>query len=485
MPFALRYALASDVGLVRSNNQDSGYAGPNLLVVADGMGGHAGGDIASSLAVAELAPLDAESPTADGPAHLAEAIRAAHAELIARSGEDPQLRGLGTTVTALLRTGNRLAVAHLGDSRGYLFRDGVLSQITRDHTFVQSLIDEGRISAEEAENHPMRSAVTRVLSDMMEDAEADLSVREARIGDRYLLCSDGLSGVVSLETMQQTVQDHPDPAQACQALVRLALRGGAPDNVTCIVAEIVPETQAVDTVPLVAGAAASSTRTRPIPVGDRPGSSAERAAALTAVDASPDAEQEASAGRSRARTARWLVAVGVVVVLLAGGGFGAFAWLRGQYFVSQSASAVALFRGLPDQLGPVDLFWLDHAYPDVPVADLPAYWRTRVQAGIPADSRSQATGIVSNLRAQAAACRSAVASPTSPSPTSPSPTSPSPTSPSPTSSPSPTTGPSTSPSTSPSTTGTTGTSASPSSGPAGGTSSPPGAVDATDCAGVG
>jgi protein phosphatase len=203
---ALRYAARSDVGLVRQNNQDSGYAGPHLLVIADGMGGHAGGDVASSLAIGELAPLDGESHGSDDAlAHLERAVRAAHAELLARVQEEPQLAGMGTTITALMRAGNRLALAHIGDSRAYLLRDGGLTQITKDHTFVQTLVDEGRLTPEEAEHHPQRSVLMRVLSDIVDDPEPDFSIRESRVGDRYLLCSDGLSGVVSFETLQETL----------------------------------------------------------------------------------------------------------------------------------------------------------------------------------------------------------------------------------------------------------------------------------------
>src|SRR4051795_12639776 len=187
---ALRYAARSDVGLVRSNNQDSGYAGPDLLVVADGMGGHAGGDVASSLAIGELVSLDGEAHGADDAlAHLRSALFDAHQQLLHRVNEEPTLAGMGTTVTALLRTGNRLALAHIGDSRAYFLRDGTLTQITHDHTFVQTLVDEGRLSQEEAEHHPQRSVLMRVLSDLIEDAEPDLSMREARIGDRYMICS--------------------------------------------------------------------------------------------------------------------------------------------------------------------------------------------------------------------------------------------------------------------------------------------------------
>ena len=165
MKIALDYAARSDVGLVRSENQDSGYAGPHLLVVADGMGGHAGGDIASSIAIGTMVSLDGESHGGDDATdHLSRTLAAANAEIQSRVEHSPELQGMGTTVTALLRAGNKVALAHIGDSRAYLLRGETFSQITHDHSFVQSLVDEGRITEAEADSHPQRSLVTRVLT---------------------------------------------------------------------------------------------------------------------------------------------------------------------------------------------------------------------------------------------------------------------------------------------------------------------------------
>ena len=205
MTLTLRYAALSDVGLIRTGNEDCGYAGPRLLAVADGMGGHAAGEVASAVAIAALSPLDEDAPGAD----LLEALRTAALrandslrELVAGDG---QLDGMGTTLTALLFTGSRLGLLHIGDSRAYLLRDGVLSQITHDDTLVQSLVDEGRISEDEAGSHPQRSLITRAL-DGRDDVDLDTSVREVRAGDRYLLCTDGLSGPVgSRDTMLEAL----------------------------------------------------------------------------------------------------------------------------------------------------------------------------------------------------------------------------------------------------------------------------------------
>lgn len=419
MAIALRYAARSDVGLVRSNNQDSGYAGPSLLVIADGMGGHAGGDVASSLAIGEMAPLDGESHGADAVLnHLSDAIHSAHRELMDRVTEEPALTGMGTTVTALLKTGGRLALAHIGDSRAYLLRDGQMTQITRDHTFVQRLVDDGRITLEEAEQHPQRSVLMRVLSDVIEDVEPDLSMREAKLGDRYLLCSDGLSGVVSFETIQDTMAAGKDPAPTCEQLVQLALRSGAPDNVTCIVADIVDAAAGVptETVPVVVGAASMHQ-----PVRSSGGSAAERAAELTTPAAGvsvPGAKAlngSTPPVKSRGglkRVLRATLATVVVVALLSGGGYGAYRWSQGQFFVGSSSGSVAIFHGLPQDLGPVTLSSVASVAADIPIVDLPLYTRNQVEQGIVTDDEIAAKGLVDRLRVQAENCRAALATPT-------------------------------------------------------------------------
>lgn len=407
MAIALRYAARSDVGLVRSNNQDSGYAGPHLLVIADGMGGHAGGDVASSLAIGELAALDGESHGSDDALeHLSAAVRAAHRELLTRVGEEPELSGMGTTVTALLRAGGRLALAHIGDSRGYVLRDGALVQITHDHTFVQTLVDEGRITIEEAEQHPQRSVLMRVLSDVVEDVEPDLSMREARVGDRYLLCSDGLSGVVSFDTLQETLATGKPPEDTCEALVQLALRSGAPDNVTCIVADVVDAGDTPpDTVPSVVGAATSRQAVRPSSGTPSP---AERAAELTAPAPAPAAEPAAPEPGSRVRRFRRYTAAGLALGLLVGAGaYGAWRWSQVQFFVGSAQGQVAIYRGLPQNLGPIRLSSVDQLVADVPVDELPSYSRQRVQRGIIADDKNSAGQIVQQLRDQVQACRAA------------------------------------------------------------------------------
>ncbi|MCW2614671.1 MAG: protein serine/threonine phosphatase, partial [Frankiales bacterium] len=262
MTLALRFAARSHTGLLREGNEDSVYAGPRVLAVADGMGGHAAGEVASAVAIAALAPLDEDTPASDLLDVLRGRALAANEHLRDMVQGDQALEGMGTTLTAFLFAGSRLGLLHVGDSRAYLLRDGVLSQITHDHTLVQTLVDEGRISEEEASTHPQRSLITRAL-DGREGVELDLSVREVRDGDRYLLCTDGLTGPVGrLETLQEALQI-PDPQESCDRLVQLALRGGGPDNVTVIVADVVDASGLRPTAPVVAGAAADSPQPPP------------------------------------------------------------------------------------------------------------------------------------------------------------------------------------------------------------------------------
>ncbi|MFF7637191.1 protein phosphatase 2C domain-containing protein [Kitasatospora sp. NPDC008050] len=237
MSLVLRFAAGSHKGLIREGNEDSGYAGPRLLAVADGMGGAAAGEVASSEALSAIIALDESDPNADLLTLLNDAVQGANDRLRLMVEQDPQLEGMGCTLTALLWTGERMGLVHVGDSRAYLLRDGSLSQITQDHTWVQRLVDEGRITAEEAETHPQRSLLMRAL-DGRGQVEPDLSIREVRAGDRYLICSDGLSGPVSHQTLEETLGSFYAPEPTIQELIQLALRGGGPDNITCIVADV-------------------------------------------------------------------------------------------------------------------------------------------------------------------------------------------------------------------------------------------------------
>ncbi len=234
-PLGIRYAALTDAGLVRESNQDAAYAGSRLLAVADGFG--AGGAPASAAAIDVLKRLETDTvPAGELLNALQDAVdqaaRAVHD--IAASGPAPQ--EAGTTLTAMLWTGSQLALVHIGDSRAYLLRDGGLFQITHDHTVVQSMVDEGRISAEEAASHPQRSLLLRALADI--DATPDMCLHDARPGDRYLLCSDGLSAVVPTPEVHRVLTTVAEPDRAVRELVALANRSGGPDNISCVVADV-------------------------------------------------------------------------------------------------------------------------------------------------------------------------------------------------------------------------------------------------------
>ena len=404
MSYALRCAARSDVGLVRSNNQDSGYAGSHLIAVADGMGGHAGGDVASSIVIGRLSQLDSETPANDIVAALEETILDANQAILRRAREEPQLAGLGTTVTALLRVEGRFALAHIGDSRAYLLRDGETTQITKDHTFVQRLMDEGRLTAEEAERHPQRSVLMRVLGDVDSEPELDLSLRPARAGDRWMLCSDGLSGLVSHQTIAETLRDVADPDECADALVQMALRAGGPDNITCVIADVVdldamaPGEEAPSTSPEVVGAAAR-TRNRPTSASGP----AARAAALTRPERpAAFADDDYAEDEEPPRRSRWpaLVAVVLLIAVIAGGLWAGYAWTQSQYYVTAEDGRVVVYQGVSQDLGPIDLSHRVETT-DVPSADLSAVTLQQVEATIPASSRPAAEEIVDSLRDEA------------------------------------------------------------------------------------
>ncbi|HET8768586.1 MAG TPA: protein phosphatase 2C domain-containing protein [Pedococcus sp.] len=408
MPFAFNYAARSDVGMVRSENQDSGYAGSRLLAMADGMGGHAGGDIASSVVIGALVDLDDEAHgSAEASKALLERIERANAELADMVRSDPSLHGMGTTLIAILRSRNKLVLAHIGDSRAFLVRDGEVTQITKDHSFVQSLVDEGRITADEAIGHPQRSLVTRVLTGAPDD-EPDIAVREARVGDRYLIASDGLTDYVAADTVAEVLTAGESPGRTADRLVELALKAGAPDNVTIVIGDVLDATRAQDapTQPQIVGAAASRSGrsgTRPIPL-----TPAGKAAALAREAAGEEEDDDGVplAEEGPAGPGRWvrrLALLLVVLVVIGGGAYAAYAWTQRQWFVGAHGGQVAVFQGVSQNIGPVTLSHVDQQT-DVQVADLPDFYRNKVQSTVSTDTRKAAETLVEQLRMEASRC---------------------------------------------------------------------------------
>lgn len=433
MPIALRYAARTDLGLgSKTRNEDSGYAGPDLLVLADGMGGHAAGDMASSTVVSELVHLDGESYGADEAlTQLREAVGRANERLRDEMDDQPDLEGMGTTLIAFLRSGNKLAMANIGDSRAYLVRDGVFTQITKDHSLVQALLDEGRITPAEAEHHPQRSFVTRVLTGRVDD-EPDISLREARVGDRYLMCSDGLSDYVARSTIEDIVTSEGLPGEIADRLIAIALKASARDNVTVVVADVVDSSAPTSATPQVVGAAGAPTtpeQDAAAAVSSTPKTPAEKAAALSreantpaqstaagngGADDTDDADEVpspvlAEEGPSRLRRFRWL-GLGVLVLAVLGVGVWiAYSWTQSQYYIGNDNGTVAIYRGLHDSIGPLHLNSVSQPT-NIPVQDLPQYYQSRVSASIGAESLTDARRVVQTLANQAAACQAQASS---------------------------------------------------------------------------
>lgn len=403
MTLAVRYSAMSDVGRVRSNNQDSGFAGSHLLMVADGMGGAAAGDLASAVTVQTMRRID-QTPPGEMLEALAGAIHRANVKLGEIIDDDPSVEGMGTTVTAMLFDGAQVALAHIGDSRAYLLRDGELSQLTRDHTFVQGLVDEGRITPDEARTHPHRNLIMKVL-DGRHEVEPDLTMLEVRPGDRVLLCSDGLTAVLDDAAVRDTMAGG-SPDSSALALVTAALDGNANDNVTCVVFDIVDADTPIDDDsaaaaigPLLVGAAAEQARGR---ISD----TASQPAVRDGADEDPIDRELLRYAPREPRRFGWLrraVLVLVVLALLGAGAVLAYNWSQQQYYVAGDGDTVAVYRGIDAELMGLTLHEVQ-APSEIELDDLTPYWRDQVSSGIDAESLEDAHTILDRLDEVAARC---------------------------------------------------------------------------------
>ncbi len=470
-PLIMRYAARSDVGRIRAKNDDSAYVGRHLAVVADGMGGHAGGDVASAATVLDMLHLDHGDYDGDAITVLADEIQTANSLLSELVHINPKLAGMGTTVTSLLLAEGKLHFAHIGDSRAYRLRDGEFEQVSVDHTFVQRLIDEGRLRPEEAETHPHKNVLMRVLGDVDASPELDLDTLDVKPGERWLLCSDGLNYVAG-HVVERTVRETKDLRECAETLVDLTLEAGAPDNVTVIMLEIVEETPddvstaAVDVIPpqLLAtdstpdtGAEAAvpeATPPAPKPVDENPASAEPAASTEPSASTDPHLGEHLSAevlrlelasrphelvgaaataaetgsiptiaGRTVARRAAtvlthkadapdtdadeileppkprrwvtWSIAAAVLVVLTVGLWLG-YAWTQTRYYIGEFDSRVAIYNGVSQRLGPIQLSTLE-AVTDIRMDSLPQFSQQRVRQTVPARDLYDAQRIVKNL----------------------------------------------------------------------------------------
>lgn len=394
MTLTLRFAAHSDRGLIRDGNQDSVFAGPRLLAVADGMGGMAAGDVASNIVIGTMAPLDDDVPGSDLVDVLRNAVSEANQRLRATVAANPQMEGMGTTLTALLFSGTRFGLVHVGDSRCYLLRGGQYAQITKDDSYVQMLVDEGRITPEEATNHPQRSLITRALQG--EDVEPEFSVREAHAGDRYLVCSDGLHGFVSDETISETIRSIPDTQECVDRLIQLALRAGGPDNVTVVIADVV-EGVFPEQTPIVGGAAAQDRGNVTVADPNSPAARAALAQQPPRPATPPEPAEPAEAGARTRHPVRNSLIVLAVLVVLAGGGFGVWRYTQAQYYVGATDDGyVAVFRGVPGKVVGLQLSTVD-VKSDTKTSELTQLVRNRVAQGIDSPNRTSALNTLREL----------------------------------------------------------------------------------------
>lgn len=434
---ALVYTARSHLGMVRENNEDSAYAGPRLLALADGMGGHAAGEIASQFVVAALARLDEDEPGQDLTGALTRALTVGNEAIASHVEAYPETDGMGCTATALLFDGRRMGLLHVGDSRAYLLRDGTLTQITKDDTFVQSLVDRGELSADEAHTHPRRSLILKALTG--EPVEPTAVIREARVGDRYLLCSDGLSDPVSTETIAETLATGT-VEEAADRLVQLALRSGGPDNITVVLADVLDSPRDAPVIPVVVGAASGDEPGQIDPAADPySDTAAGKAAAFSRAQVASrggaagtsGAAGASGAGRGNGsddddevdaappRGSRWRFALSVVGVLVVLAGIvGVSALLvRSNYFVTESDSQVVVKRGISGEVFGISLASVIqvgcltregdltmHSPDAVPagcdvftLGDLREPARETVRAGLPSGSLAEAGAQVSRL----------------------------------------------------------------------------------------
>lgn len=474
-PLIMRYAARSDVGRIRAKNDDSAYVGRHLAVVADGMGGHAGGDVASAATVLDMLHLDHDDYDGDAGTVLADEIQTANSLLSELVHINPKLAGMGTTVTSLLLAERKLHFAHIGDSRAYRLRDGEFAQISIDHTFVQRLIDEGRLRPEEAETHPHKNVLMRVLGDVDASPELDLDTLDVKPGERWLLCSDGLNYVAG-HVVERTVRETKDLRECVETLVNLTLEAGSPDNVTVVMVEITeetpddvstaavdiippqavtqapaavseadsasPDTEAADEKPVAEQAAEKPVAAEPQVAGEpapstdphlgehlsaevlrlelasRPhelvgaaataaesgsiptiaGRTVARRAAtvLTHKADAPVAEADDALGQPKPR--RWVtlsIAASVLVVLTVGLWLG-YAWTQTRYYIGEYDSRVAIYNGVSQRLGPIQLSTLE-AVTEIRMDSLPQFSQQRVRQTVPARDLYDAQRIVKNL----------------------------------------------------------------------------------------
>ncbi len=400
MNFSMRFHAHSEVGRIRKNNQDSAYASPSMLLVADGMGGAAAGDLASAVATVTAQKLDRLVPADDMLEYIGGVVVKANDRLLELIEEDPTLDGMGTTFCGASFDGHYLALAHIGDSRMYRLRDGELEQLTHDHSWVQTLIDEGRLTPEQAATHPHRSLILKVLNGQTEP-DPDYQLLEVAKGDRYLFCSDGLSGLIDDHHIQGLMEIE-EIEDAAQELAKAANKAGGHDNITVVLGEVVDHD---DDLAAAAAVLVGSATERHIP---KPG----ELAAQPLGDGYPAAEDpdvdatETARYAPETRKVRWpsaLIALVLVLAVIGGAAWAVSAYSQGRYFIAEAEGNVAIFNGIPGSLLGRELNALEERR-DTAVVDLPRYYQRAVSNTIGVANLNAARETASQLDTIAEQC---------------------------------------------------------------------------------
>jgi serine/threonine protein phosphatase PrpC len=394
-PHAMRVeaAVRSDIGRLRQRNEDAYLVKDSLFVVADGMGGHRGGDVASALALETIESGAPDDVTLQG---LVEDIKRANQAVLERGEADRNLRGMGTTITALLVEDGRAHVAHVGDSRAYLLREGSLQQLTEDHTLVQRMVREGRLTEDEAAHHPQRSVLTRALG-VEEEVPVDELTLDVHSGDRLLLCTDGLTTMIDRGRIQKILAREVDPQAACDKLIDAANRAGGDDNITVIVLDFVEDGRDKGSTPTRSSAVSREARGR-----KDASSSVAIEEVPAATGAVPSVQEDGQADRRPPRRPiRWrrlALWLGLVAILIISALVGARAYIGHQWYVGDSNGKVVIYNGIPSRILGIDLSHVEES------TDLDALQAQRLQPwsglkdGITADSLSAARKIVEQIR---------------------------------------------------------------------------------------
>lgn len=402
---------ASDIGKHRSSNQDSGYAGYQLYFVADGMGGHAGGDIASAIASQRIALTDARYDSIDEAIEtIKSGVLEANSMLSATVGEHPELEGMGTTFSGILVQGNQVLTAHIGDSRIYLVRDGEVRQVSTDHTFVQRLVEMGRITPQEALVHPRRSVLMRVLGDVVGEPEIDVALFDAVAGDRWMICSDGLSGVVPEDLIARILTSRISPSEAADLLVGEALEFGAPDNVTVVIADVVRASVETDFEPSARFVGSGANE---VVIAESRGNKILQLLnplSLLELLKSPEdpteyqPESEEALAKILAETKRKIRWRGfrsifgwfLIALSAVGGVYLAYSYTQTRFYVAEFEGQVTIFQGIKEELGPLK-FSQPYQVSEISISELSPFQQELISRSISANSLEDAERILSQL----------------------------------------------------------------------------------------